>query len=115
MWENELAVILVLIAVLITVNFLLVGGCRSSNYSIIVGPKQLPDMAGVQALYESHCASCHGIMGYGDGPLAKGMEPPPGDFHDMSRQYTRSIYDLYNTITLGVPETPMTSFAHRTA
>ena len=83
-----------------------------SNYSIIVGPKQLPNMAGVQALYESHCASCHGIMGYGDGPLAKGMEPPPGDFHDMSRQYTRSIYDLYNTITLGVPETPMASFAH---
>lgn len=83
-----------------------------SNYNIVVGPKQMPDMAGVQALYESHCASCHGIMGYGDGPLAKGMEPPPGDFHDMSRQYTRSIYDLYNTITLGVPETPMASFAH---
>ena len=83
-----------------------------SNYSIVVGPKQLPNMAGVQALYESNCASCHGIMGYGDGPLAKGMEPPPGDFHDMSRQYTRSIYDLYNTITLGVPETPMASYAH---
>ena len=83
-----------------------------SNYSIVVGPKQMPNMAGVQALYESHCASCHGIMGYGDGPLAKGMEPPPGDFHDMSRQYTRSIYDLYNTITLGVPETPMASYAH---
>jgi high-affinity iron transporter len=83
-----------------------------SNYSIVVGPKQLPNMAGVQALYESNCASCHGIMGYGDGPLAKGMEPPPGDFHDMSRQYTRSIYDLYNTITLGVPETPMASYTH---
>ncbi|NNL07056.1 MAG: c-type cytochrome [Gammaproteobacteria bacterium] len=83
-----------------------------SNYNIVVGPKQLPNMAGVQALYESHCASCHGIMGYGDGPLAKGMEPPPGDFHDMSRQYTRSIYDLYNTITLGVPETPMASYTH---
>jgi high-affinity iron transporter len=83
-----------------------------SNYNIVVGPKKVPDMAGTQALYESNCASCHGIMGYGDGPLANGMEPPPGDFHDMSRQYTRSIYDLYNTITLGVPETPMASFAH---
>ncbi len=83
-----------------------------SNYSVVVGPRKAPDMTGVQALFESNCASCHGIMGYGDGPLAKGMEPPPGNFHDMSRQYTRSIYDLYNTISLGVPETPMISFAH---
>jgi len=83
-----------------------------SNYSIVVGPNKAPDMTGVQALFESNCASCHGIMGYGDGPLANGMQPPPGNFHDMGRQYTRSIYDLYNTITLGVPETPMSSFAH---
>ena len=83
-----------------------------ANYAIVVGPKKAPDMGGVQALFEANCAACHGVMGYGDGPLAKGMEPPPGDFHDMSRQYTRSIYDLYNTITLGVPETPMASFAH---
>ncbi len=83
-----------------------------SNYGIVVGPKKAPDMAAVQTLFESNCSSCHGAMGYGDGPLAQGMEPSPGDFHDMGRQYTRSIYDIYNTITLGVPETPMTSFAH---
>ncbi len=82
------------------------------NYNIVVGPKKTPDMGGVQALYESQCAACHGVMGYGDGPLAQGMEPPPGDFHDTARQHTRSIYDLYNTITLGVPETPMASYAH---
>jgi high-affinity iron transporter len=83
-----------------------------SNYNIVVGPKKAPDMTNVQALFESNCSSCHGVEGYGDGPLAKGMEPPPGNFHDLSRQYTRSIYDLYNTITLGVPETPMASYAN---
>lgn len=83
-----------------------------SNYNIVVGPKKAPDMGNVQALFESNCASCHGVTGFGDGPLAKGMEPPPGNFHDISRQYTRSIYDLYNTITLGVPETPMASYAN---
>jgi high-affinity iron transporter len=83
-----------------------------SNYNIVVGPQKAPDMSNIQALYESSCSSCHGVAGYGDGPLAKGMEPPPGNFHDISRQYTRSIYDLYNTITLGVPETPMASYAH---
>ncbi len=83
-----------------------------SDYNIVVGPKKAPDMTGVQALYESNCASCHGLMGYGDGPMAKGMEPPPGNFHDMSRQHSRSIYDLYNTISLGVPDTPMASYEH---
>jgi high-affinity iron transporter len=83
-----------------------------SNYNIVVGPKKAPDMSNVQALFESNCSSCHGVTGYGDGPLAKGMEPSPGNFHDISRQYTRSIYDLYNTITLGVPETPMASYAN---
>ncbi|MGB5456328.1 MAG: cytochrome c/FTR1 family iron permease [Gammaproteobacteria bacterium] len=83
-----------------------------SNYNMVVGPKSVPDMTGVQALFESNCASCHGVSGRGDGPLAKGMEPSPSDFHDLSRQYTRSIYDLYNTLTLGVPDTPMVSFSH---
>ena len=83
-----------------------------SDYGIVVGPTKAPDMSMVEVLYESNCASCHGVAGRGDGPLAKGMEPSPGDFHDTARQYTRSIYDLYNTITLGVPETPMVSFAH---
>ena len=41
-----------------------------SNYKVVVGPKKAPDMTGVQALFESNCAACHGVMGYGDGPLA---------------------------------------------
>ncbi len=31
------------------------------------------------ALYPSHCASCHGAEGRGDGPAAKGLELPPAD------------------------------------
>jgi high-affinity iron transporter len=81
------------------------------TYNVVVAPAKAPDMSNNQAVYESHCASCHGVMGYGDGPLANGMEPPPGDFHDISRQRTRSVYDLFNTITLGVQDTPMPSFA----
>ncbi len=82
------------------------------TYDVIVGPEKVPDTSNVQSLFESNCSSCHGVMGYGDGPLAVNMEPEPGDFHDMGRQHSRSIYDLYNTISLGVPETPMLSFEH---
>jgi mono/diheme cytochrome c family protein len=28
-------------------------------------------------LFESNCASCHGVNGGGDGPAAAGLEPPP--------------------------------------
>ena len=40
------------------------------------------------------------------------MEPPPIDFHDLSRARQRSLYGLYNTITLGVAGTGMASFSH---
>ncbi|MCW8922205.1 MAG: FTR1 family protein [Gammaproteobacteria bacterium] len=81
-------------------------------YNISVGPSKAPDDSGVQTLYESECSSCHGVLGYGDGPMASTQSIPPSDFHDMERQYTRSIYDLYNTISLGVDGTPMKAFGH---
>ena len=81
-----------------------------ATYKISVGPKKSPDLSDAQVLYESECSSCHGVLGYGDGPLASAQEIPPSDFHDMERQYTRSIFDLYNTISLGVDGTPMKGF-----
>ena len=32
-----------------------------------------------KALFETNCASCHGASGHGDGPAAKGLNPPPSD------------------------------------
>lgn len=79
-------------------------------YGIEVAPKQAPPMAAVATLYEAQCAACHGSSGHGDGPLAKGMEPAPANFHDAGRMRVRSVYGLYNTLTLGVAGTPMRSF-----
>ena len=81
-----------------------------SAYNISVGPVKAPDISGVQALFEAECSSCHGVLGYGDGPMESVQAIPPSDFHDMDRQYTRSVYDLYNTISLGVNGTPMQAF-----
>jgi len=33
-----------------------------------------------KALYTKHCKSCHGAKGLGDGPKAKELETPTGDF-----------------------------------
>ncbi|WP_240636196.1 FTR1 family protein [Caldimonas tepidiphila] len=79
-------------------------------YDLTVAPRVAPDLARAAALFEAHCAACHGAQGRGDGPLAQGMDPAPSDFHDTARMEQRSLYGLYNTITLGVNGTPMRSF-----
>src|SRR5690606_37209939 len=75
-----------------------------------LAPRLPPDPARGKALYAQQCAACHGASGRGDGPAAKGLEPPPSDFHDLARMAQRSAYGLYNTITLGVEGTSMPSF-----
>lgn len=75
-----------------------------------VAPRQPPDLRQAGELFAQHCAACHGTQGRGDGPLAKGMQPAPRNFHDDTRMRQRSLYGLYNTITLGVHGTPMRAF-----
>ncbi|HEY0887027.1 MAG TPA: cytochrome c/FTR1 family iron permease [Ramlibacter sp.] len=80
-------------------------------YGLAVAPRQTPDLQRAAALFAAQCTACHGARGRGDGPAAKGMEPAPSDFHEQARMSVRSIYGLYNTITLGVAGTPMRAFA----
>ncbi len=79
-------------------------------WTLSVSPQQPPDLRQTGRLFAQHCAMCHGMQGRGDGPLAKGMEPTPSDFHDETRMRQRSLYGLYNTISLGVRGTPMRAF-----
>jgi high-affinity iron transporter len=80
-------------------------------YSLVVTPARPPDLARGRELYGERCASCHGPEGWGDGPAAPGLEPPPANFGDAARMAQRSVYGLYNSITLGVGGTAMASFA----
>ncbi|CAM5271015.1 FTR1 family protein [Rhodanobacter lindaniclasticus] len=79
-------------------------------YQLSVAPRQAPDLAVGARLYAADCAACHGASGHGDGALAAGLDPAPSNFHDAARMNARSIYGLYNTITLGVAGTPMRPF-----
>ncbi|MBS0152846.1 MAG: FTR1 family protein [Nitrospira sp.] len=80
------------------------------TWKLSVAPRQAPDFQQGELLFAQHCAGCHGQQGKGDGPLAKGMDPAPRNFHDEPRMGQRSLYGLYNTITLGIPGTPMRAF-----
>ncbi len=82
------------------------------EYHVVLAPRTAPDLARGAALFAQNCASCHGAEGLGNGPAAIGMEPAPTNFHDRARAAERSVYALYNTITLGVDGTGMTAFGH---
>ena len=79
-------------------------------YQVQAAPKQLPDLKRGNELYASQCATCHGDAGYGDGPIGRTLDPPPSNFHDARRMAQRSVFGLYNTITLGVSGTAMASY-----
>ena len=74
-------------------------------------PDQTPDLTLGATLYAQHCAACHGSDGRGDGPAASALQPHPTDFRDRDGAEQRSLYDLYNTITIGVANTAMRPFA----
>ncbi len=78
-----------------------------TNYNIVLTPKGIPDLARGKALYSENCASCHGDTGMGNGVAATGMDPSPTNFQNPERAHQRSLFGLYNTITLGVAGTPM--------
>lgn len=62
--------------------------------------------------FDVFCAPCHGLAGYGDGPvarradaLAQGTWVPPASLHEEPA-LTRRVGHLYNTITSGIRSMP---------
>jgi nitrate reductase gamma subunit len=53
-------------------------------------------------LYASHCASCHGASGRGDGPAGRVLPVPPADLAAGQLKAGRSPEDLYWRITAGI-------------
>jgi high-affinity iron transporter len=79
-------------------------------YRLTVAPRAAPKLADAARLYDAQCAGCHGAEGRGDGAAGKGLDPAPANFHDADRMRVRSLYGLYNTVTLGVTGTAMRGY-----
>jgi high-affinity iron transporter len=80
-------------------------------YPVPLAPPGPPDLTRGAALYAQNCASCHGSAGNGQGPAARGMDPPPIDFTDRTRAKERSLFALYQVIEQGLEGTAMPGFA----
>lgn len=82
-----------------------------STYQVSQAPAITPDPTRGEPLFAQHCAVCHGQTGAGDGPAGIGLEPPPANLRDAARIDRLSLYDIYNTIGLGIEGTDMAAFA----
>src|SRR3954469_18505971 len=76
-------------------------------------PSQAPSLARGAEVYRQNCAGCHGRAGAGNGPLARGLEPPPADLTARSSLRDQSPLDFYRRITIGVVGTAMPAFEVR--
>lgn len=78
--------------------------------------KELPsrpgadDLGSGRALYQEHCAVCHGKDGRGDGPAAAGTDPPPANFLDLDHSAMYGPGEKFWIIGHGLPAMKMPSF-----
>ena len=87
------------------------GARLAELYQVSQSPVLTPDPERGAPLYAQHCSVCHGDSGAGDGPAGIGMEPAPANLRDSARLDRLSLYDLYNTLGLGIEGTDMPAFA----
>ncbi len=75
-----------------------------------VRQESLPSELGfpqIRTLFGRNCATCHGKEGFGDGPNAKFLVPPPRNFHRQDFMVTVANERLFRSITEGRPGTAM--------
>src|SRR4051812_37279330 len=76
-------------------------------------PPEAPSLARGADVFHANCASCHGELGRGNGPMAKGMEPKPADLSDAAELRDQSPLDYYRRVSIGVVGTAMPAFETR--
>jgi high-affinity iron transporter len=79
-------------------------------YPVPLAPRTAPVLERGAALFSEICAACHGAAGAGDGPAASALPTPPIAFTDRARASQRSLFALYQIITLGLADTPMAGY-----
>ena len=73
-------------------------------------PRRALDLARGRSIYERSCASCHGVLGMGDGPAARGMKPAPPALGSDTAMAGTSPATMYRIVSVGVTGTPMPPF-----
>ena len=70
-------------------------------------------IAAGQTLYGTHCVTCHGTKGAGDGAQAPKFTPRPSNLADAEWKHGPTDGEIFTVIRNGVPKTSMLSFAKK--
>ena len=70
-------------------------------------------IAAGQKLFTTHCATCHGPKGAGDGVQASKFTPPPSSLSDAQWKHGPTDGEIFTVIRNGVPKTSMSSFGKK--
>jgi cytochrome c553 len=62
-----------------------------------------------RGLFAKNCATCHGLDGSGQGPSV--LDRPARNFKDGGFSFGNTADAIFNTISSGIPGTPMPAFA----
>jgi copper resistance protein D len=75
-------------------------------------PCQALSIANGVHLYQEHCTVCHGLAGYGDGPMAAALTPRPAN---LTAQHTadHTVGDLFWWLSYGMKGSAMPGFHDR--
>jgi high-affinity iron transporter len=76
-------------------------------------PAQTPSLARGAQIYQGNCAGCHGTLGRGDGPQARGLDPKPANLADWVALREQSPLDYFRRVSIGVVGTAMPAFEGR--
>jgi len=75
-------------------------------------PYQALSIANGSHLYQAHCAVCHGVAGYGDGPAAPTLNPRPAN---LTAKHTtdHTVGDIFWWLAYGMKGSAMPGFHDR--
>lgn len=77
---------------------------QSNKKTIVVTPDKTSPTSGKQ-MFTSYCASCHGLNGKGDGPMAAALKTQPANLTLLSKNNrgTFPVYHVDAVLQFGLP------------
>lgn len=74
-------------------------------------PRNWPSLIVGKQIFTTHCASCHGATGNGQGAAAPTLASKPMSFLDSARMASMTPLSVYGSVKSGIQNTAMPSFS----